>query len=53
MSSHERGWYLDSTTSQYFFWGGTQWASHRGRYLTMPAQTGDVAYRRNCIAQGY
>ena len=45
MSSHERGWYLDSTTSQYFFWGGTQWASHRGRYLTMPAQTGDVAYR--------
>jgi len=45
MSGHDRGWYLDGTTGQYFFWGGTQWASLRGQYLTMPAQVGDVAYR--------
>lgn len=53
MDSHERGWYLDATTGRYFFWGGTQWASHRGEYLTLTATDGDPAFRSGPVPKKF
>lgn len=33
-TQYPRGWYFDPGHGLDFFWGGTQWAAQKGRYLT-------------------